>query len=105
MRTHSQPPTAPQTVDRKIPGVLKKNGARVEDAVLPEGPWEPAAGLIISVEVASAFGPLISSGRVSQLVDPVGKFGGYVSEQIDSADYLRAARVRRPVIKSSAIDT
>jgi len=88
-----------EPVLRDAIAVLKKNGASVEDAVLPEGPWEPAAGLIISVEVASAFQPLISSGRVSQLVDPVGKFGGYVSEQIDGADYLRAARVRRVLQK------
>lgn len=27
MRTHSQPPATPQTVDRKMPGVFKKNGA------------------------------------------------------------------------------
>ena len=84
---------------RDAVAVLKKNGARVEDAVLPDGPWEPAAGLIISAEVANAFEPLISSGRVSQLVDPVGKFGGYVSEQIDGGDYLRATRVRRVLQK------
>ena len=28
MRTHNQPPTTPQTVDRKMPGALKKNGAQ-----------------------------------------------------------------------------
>ena len=28
MRTHSQPPTAQQTVDGKMPGVLKNNGAQ-----------------------------------------------------------------------------
>jgi hypothetical protein len=28
MRTHSQPPTIPQTVDRRMLGVLKKNGVQ-----------------------------------------------------------------------------
>ena len=28
MRTHSQPPTASQTVDGKMPGVFKNNGAQ-----------------------------------------------------------------------------
>ena len=28
MRTHSQPPTTQQTVDRKMPDVLKNNGAQ-----------------------------------------------------------------------------
>jgi aspartyl-tRNA(Asn)/glutamyl-tRNA(Gln) amidotransferase subunit A len=75
--------------------VLKKNGARVRDVALPEGPWEQAAGVVISVEVVNAFADLIESGRVSELVDPLGKIGGYVSQQIDAADYLRAQRVRR----------
>lgn len=79
--------------------VLKKSGARVQDAVLPEGPWEQAAGVVISVEVASAFDKLIESGRVAELVDPLGKIGGYVSQQIDAADYHRAQRVRRVLQK------
>src|SRR5919204_822211 len=79
--------------------VLKKNGTHVENMQLPDGPWEPAAGLIISVEVASAFQRLISSGRVSEMVDPLGKVGGYVSEQIDGSDYLRAMRIRRVLQK------
>jgi Asp-tRNA(Asn)/Glu-tRNA(Gln) amidotransferase A subunit family amidase len=79
--------------------VLKKNGARVQDAALPEGPWEQAAGVVISVEVASAFDKLIESGRVAELVDPLGKIGGYVSQQIDAADYHRAQRVRRVLQK------
>lgn len=75
--------------------VVKRNGAQIKDAALPEGPWEPAAGLVISVEVAGAFHPLIESGAVAELVDPLGKIGGYLSQQIDAADYLQAMRIRR----------
>ena len=74
--------------------LLGKNGARVAEARLPEGPFEDAANVIIAVEGASAFAPLIESGRVAELDDPLGKIAGYVNEQISASDYLRAVRVR-----------
>ena len=33
MRTHSQPPTTPQTVDRRMLGVLKKKGAQSMEGI------------------------------------------------------------------------
>jgi aspartyl-tRNA(Asn)/glutamyl-tRNA(Gln) amidotransferase subunit A len=80
-------------------GVLKDQGATVEEAVLPEGPWEPAAGIVISVEGAAAFDSLLDSGRVAELADPLGRIGGYVNQQIPAADYARALRVRRVLQK------
>jgi len=74
--------------------VLKKHGAGAAEARLPEGPFEEAANVIISVEGTSAFAPLIESGRVAQLDDPLGKIAGYVNEQIAASDYMRAVRVR-----------
>jgi aspartyl-tRNA(Asn)/glutamyl-tRNA(Gln) amidotransferase subunit A len=74
--------------------LLGKNGARVAEARLPEGPFEDAANVIIAVEGASAFAPLIESGRVAELNDPLGKIAGYVNQQISASDYLRAVRVR-----------
>jgi len=68
--------------------------AKVEEIALPEGPWEIAAGTTISVEGASAFDSLIDSGRVSELIDPAGKLGGYVNSTISGADYVRAQRIR-----------
>lgn len=61
---------------------------------LPEGPWEVAAGVTISVEGASAFESLIESGRVAQLTDPLGRIGGYINMTIPAADYARAQRIR-----------
>jgi Asp-tRNA(Asn)/Glu-tRNA(Gln) amidotransferase A subunit family amidase len=75
-------------------GVLKNNGVQVMDVALPEGPWESAAGMVISAEGASAFEDLIASGRVAELVDPLGKIAGYVSQQIAATDLIRAQRVR-----------
>jgi len=79
--------------------VLAKAGAQFQDVALPEGPWEPAAGTVISVEGASAFDSLIQSGRVAELNDPAGKIGGYLSDTIPASDYLRAQRVRRVLQK------
>jgi aspartyl-tRNA(Asn)/glutamyl-tRNA(Gln) amidotransferase subunit A len=61
---------------------------------LPEGPWEAAAGVIISVEGASAFRKLIESGRVAELNDPLGQIGGYMNEEIGAGDFILAQRIR-----------
>jgi aspartyl-tRNA(Asn)/glutamyl-tRNA(Gln) amidotransferase subunit A len=74
--------------------VLHKYFAGMKNATLPEGPFEDAGGIIISVEGASAFAELIRSGKVSELADPLGQIAGYVSEQISGADYSIALRVR-----------
>ena len=74
--------------------VLKQNGALIVEATLPEGPWEAAAGTVISVEGAAAFESLIESGRVAELNDPLGKVAAYVNQQIPASDYVRAIRIR-----------
>jgi len=61
---------------------------------LPEGPWEIAAGVIISVEGAAAFRSLIQSGRIMDLNDPLGKIGGYMNEEISASDFINAQRIR-----------
>jgi aspartyl-tRNA(Asn)/glutamyl-tRNA(Gln) amidotransferase subunit A len=66
----------------------------IKDTKLPEGPWEAAAGTVISVEGAAAFESLIESGRVAELNDPLGKIGAYVNQQIPASDYVRAVRIR-----------
>ena len=74
--------------------VLRKYFASVKPAALPEGPFEDAGNVIVAVEGAAAFRPLIRSGRVSELTDPLGKIAGYLNEQFSGADYLQALRVR-----------
>jgi len=74
--------------------VLRARGAQVSDAKLPEGPWEPAAGTIVSVEGAAAFRSLLESGQVAELADPLGQINGYVSEQISASDYMLALQIR-----------
>lgn len=73
---------------------LQNAGCTFQDVALPEGPWEAAAGLVISVEAAAAYQEIIESGRVSLLVDDLGKIGGYINEAIPASDYVRALRIR-----------
>jgi len=74
--------------------VLEKNGARISDVEIPDGPYEEAAELTILMEAASAFQDLIDSGRCAQLVDSVGQINGYASREFSAADYLQVQRVR-----------
>lgn len=75
--------------------VLEKNPSiTLSNVTLPEGPWEIAAGAIVSVEGASAFRDLIHSGRVAELSDPLGRIGGYMNEEISASDFILAQRIR-----------
>ena len=74
--------------------VLQKRFPGMRDTTLPQGPWEDAANLTLKSEVASAFAPLIQSGRVRELADPLGRINGYVSETVSGADYTTAQRIR-----------
>lgn len=74
--------------------VLSKQGATVEDAKLPEGPYEAAATTIVSVEGAAAFRSLIDSGKVAELADPLGQINGYVNQQVSASDYMLSLQVR-----------
>jgi aspartyl-tRNA(Asn)/glutamyl-tRNA(Gln) amidotransferase subunit A len=82
--------------------VLRKYSASMKNAALPEGPFEDAGNVIIAVEGAAAFRPLIRSGKVSELADPLGQIAGYVNEQYSGADYLQALRVREILQKKMA---
>jgi aspartyl-tRNA(Asn)/glutamyl-tRNA(Gln) amidotransferase subunit A len=74
--------------------VVQKSFPGAKSALLPEGPFEDAANVIMGVEGAASFRELIRSGRVGELIDPLGQINGYVSEQIGAADYVRALQVR-----------
>jgi aspartyl-tRNA(Asn)/glutamyl-tRNA(Gln) amidotransferase subunit A len=79
---------------RMVAAHLHHAGMHNETAALPDGPWEAAAGVTISVEGASGFESLIESGKVGQLTDPLGRIGGYVNMTIPGTDYARAQRIR-----------
>ena len=81
---------------------LQRHFPSVKDAVLPEGPWQDAANVILNCEAGSSFSKLIRSGKVSQLADPLSRVGGYVSQTISGADYTSALRVREILQKKMA---
>ncbi len=74
--------------------ILKSAGAIVTEVEMPEGPYETAAGTVISVEGATAFRDLIESGKIGELADPLGRVGAYVSTVIPADDFLRAMQIR-----------
>jgi aspartyl-tRNA(Asn)/glutamyl-tRNA(Gln) amidotransferase subunit A len=74
--------------------VLPRHFPSIKKAALPDGPWEESANIILSCESASAFAPLIRSGKVNELADPLGKLGGYVNFTVSGTDYNSALRIR-----------
>ena len=80
------------TVARKV--LEAERSVSVKNVELPQGPWEEAAGVTVSVEGATAFRSLIESGKVAELNDPAGKIGGYINEEISASDYMLAQRIR-----------
>ena len=74
--------------------VLEKDGAKVADAEVPDGPFEDAAELTILIEAASAFQNLVNSGDCAKLKDPLGQVNGYPSQEFTASDYLQVQRVR-----------
>lgn len=83
---------APVAAARKV--LESSPSVSVKEVSLPEGPWETAAGTIISVEGATAFRSLIQSGKVAELSDPMGQIGGYINEEISASDFMLAQRIR-----------
>jgi Asp-tRNA(Asn)/Glu-tRNA(Gln) amidotransferase A subunit family amidase len=72
---------------------------KMENVNLPDGPWEAAAGTIVSVEGTTAFRSLIQSGKVAQLSDPLARIGGYMNEEVSASDFILAQRIRGVVQK------
>jgi aspartyl-tRNA(Asn)/glutamyl-tRNA(Gln) amidotransferase subunit A len=76
---------------------LSALGVTVSEAKLPDLPFDETAIVVITVEAAAAFEPLISSGRVRELVEPAAKWAGDVAKTVSGVDYVRAMQVRRLV--------
>ena len=77
--------------------------AEVEEGLeLPGYPYDEMASIVIDAEAASAFEPLIESGRITELTAPEDRIGGYAGQVVLAKDYIRALRVRRPA--SAALD-
>jgi aspartyl-tRNA(Asn)/glutamyl-tRNA(Gln) amidotransferase subunit A len=74
--------------------VIRSMGVQVTEAKLPDFPYGPLVSTIIAAEAASIFEPLISSGKVDQLVDQKQIAGLKAGLEMPAKDYLKAMRIR-----------
>jgi aspartyl-tRNA(Asn)/glutamyl-tRNA(Gln) amidotransferase subunit A len=88
--------------DREVEGAFEEAvraisglGVTVSDVKLADLPYDETAIIVITVEAAAAFEPLITSGRVRELIEPAAKWAGDVAKTVSGVDYVRAMQVRR----------
>jgi aspartyl-tRNA(Asn)/glutamyl-tRNA(Gln) amidotransferase subunit A len=75
--------------------VVRSLGATMVELRMPDFPYGPMIGTIISADAASVFEPLIESGKVDQLSDQKQIAGLKAGLEIPASVYLKAMRVRR----------
>ena len=73
---------------------VRSLGVHLTAAKLPDFPYGPVIGTIISAEGSAVFEPLISSGKVDQLADPKQIAGLKAGLDIPAKDYLKSMRIR-----------
>ena len=83
-------------------GALRDAGVSVQDAKLPDLPFEEVAGLVIRAEAASAFEDLFRDGRVRQMADPAATISNASARAISAGDYVKALRIRTLCQKAMA---
>ncbi len=74
--------------------VIGSTGVKMKEVALPDLPYDSLADMIIGAEGASAFEPLITSGKVNELADPSQAAALRANLNIPARDYLRAMRIR-----------
>lgn len=77
-------------------------GVATSEAKLPDLPLDETAVLIIVVEAAAAFEPLITSGKTRELVEPAAKWAADAARTVSAVDYVRAMQARRLIQESFA---
>jgi aspartyl-tRNA(Asn)/glutamyl-tRNA(Gln) amidotransferase subunit A len=85
---------AAQPEFRKALEVVRETGVQLRESELPDIPYGPVTGTIISAEGSSVFESLIESGRVDELADQKQIAGLKAGLEIASRDYLKAMRIR-----------
>ena len=79
---------------------IRSLGVQVTEAKLPEFPYGPVIGTIISAEGSAVFETLIKSGRVDQLADQHQIAGLKAGLEIPASEYLKAMRIRALIQES-----
>jgi aspartyl-tRNA(Asn)/glutamyl-tRNA(Gln) amidotransferase subunit A len=73
---------------------IRSLGVEMVETKLPDFPYGPAIGTIISSEASAIFEPLIQSGKVEELADQKQIAGLKAGLEIPAKDYLKAMRIR-----------
>jgi aspartyl-tRNA(Asn)/glutamyl-tRNA(Gln) amidotransferase subunit A len=81
---------------------LRRAGVRLEEAKLPDLPFEAAASIILTAEVATAFEDLQRSGGARKLVNPDASLSFVVARAVSGPDFVKAQRVRTICQKTMA---
>lgn len=81
----------------KALAALRETGVQMVETKLPELPYAPVTGTIISAEGSAIFEPLIKSGKVDDLADKRQIAGLKAGLEIAAKDYLKAMRIRATV--------
>jgi len=91
-------PAARPAFDQAL-AVIRSTGAQIVEVKLPDLPYGPVIGTVISSEGSSVFEKLIASGKVEELADPKQIAGLKAGLEIPAKDYLKAMRIRSIVQK------
>lgn len=75
--------------------LLARLGCRIDEAKLPELPFEEVAGIVIAAESVAAFEPLLSTPKAAELVQRGARTALEASRAVSGADYVRAMQARR----------
>ena len=75
--------------------LLARLGCRIDEARLPDLPFEEVAGIVLVSEAVAAFRPLLSSPQAADLLASGTRTALEASRAISGADYVRAMQARR----------
>jgi aspartyl-tRNA(Asn)/glutamyl-tRNA(Gln) amidotransferase subunit A len=81
---------------------LRHAGVRLEEATLPDLPFESAASVILTAEAATAFEELRKSGGDRKLFSAEAPLAFVVAQAVTGADFVKAQRVRTVCQKAMA---
>ena len=81
---------------------LRRAGVHLEEAKLPDLPFEAAASVVLTAEVATAFEDLQRSGGARDLVSPDAPLSFVVARAVTGPDFVKAQRVRTVCQKAMA---
>lgn len=73
---------------------IKSFGVQLKEVRLPDFPYGALTNTIIAAEGSSVFEPLIKSGKVDELADPLQIAGLKAGLEIPANEYLKAMRIR-----------